>query len=117
MNNKTKAVIASGLILVIIGSVYASYWIYSQVIKTWSSEYYLTLNNLPSGITRYHYVNLNGTLTQNINGVSGATIYIYLNGTVVGTTTTNPSGFYSYNFNNTYSGGTELDFTARYMVP
>jgi hypothetical protein len=117
MKDKTKAVMAFGLLLVIVGAVYASYWIYSETKRTWVSGYYLTLNNLPSLVTRYRYVNLNGTLTMNGNGVSGATIYIYFNGTVVGTNTTNANGFYSYNFNETYPEGSELDFKAGYMVP
>jgi hypothetical protein len=118
MKTATKAaVIAFGLVSAIILGVSAAYWIYSGAVTTTVNSYALTLNSIPTSVNHYDYLNLNGTLSRNGIGVSGATIDIYLNGTSIATTTTNASGFYSYNYNVTEGESSVLHFTVGYLVP
>lgn len=114
---KLNPLMLVGVALLLISSVSASYWIYSQTLTVSVAEYTLDLKFdqiLVSPIPLYTLVNLSATLKFNGNPVSGATIYLFINDVDTKQLATNALGVANFQINVTQK--ITYNFQARYLV-
>jgi len=115
--NKPKIYFAIGLMFLMLCTVSAIYWIYSNQVSVAVTKYQLSLEPLNQNVILYQNATFTANLTLGGLPVSGATIYLYYaDGTPTEVSnTTDVNGLCILSYNMTEVG--TYNFKARYEIP
>ena len=117
MKKNVKLLLACTVLLMLVTTTVATYWIYSNPVTVTVTEYGLTLTPLNQTVLKHDYATFTATLTLGGSPVSGGVIELFFgNGTSTGVTnTTINDGTCLLEWNATEVG--TLEFKAGYQTP
>ena len=117
MKKNVKLLLACAVLLMLVTTVVATYWIYSNPVTVTVTEYGVTLTPLNQTVLKDNYATFTATLTLGGSPVSGGVIELFFgNGTSTGVTnTTIDDGTCLLRWNATEVG--TLEFKAGYQTP
>ena len=117
MKKNVKLLLACLILMILVTTVVATYWIYSNPVTVTVAEHVLTLTPLNQTVLKHDYATFTATLTLGGSPVSGGVIELFFgNGTSTGVTnTTIDDGTCLLRWNATEVG--TLEFKAGYQTP